>query len=609
MTHLLLLVILLVPLASLAQVPSPPPDWIDEFPSVTEVAHAAYEELKVTAQRSGIDPNDDDSIAINLAGTFVVLRQIMLLKYNEEPPMAKNREEKLRKLVASYLEAELTIGRGWAGRRGYIMRGPPTGMGCSDEACYRRWFLLHLNASSGRAEYRQRVLSRLFPCGTLAEELNDLRQKHATTVPYMPSPATTLRMEREVVGVGPTGCAAYGGDSRQRGLCDGWTPPPAPSAGPIASEPGVAAATALAAPASAGAPASSAFRRSGSGCLIIALTKVRMAKNAGLLVSIDPTSAKAGDVVTFRVSRSKEKTPDGSPAIWEKQATIAQGGTALEAVVATTGVSLVPDPTRPFLIIDTTSTSSRGPTHCEQPTTQWQTRHDEKPHPKGLHGPYASVEEAARQDNASSIALRLTARSSIEHGFVIVRDLRATKPAYYTTPPLFSSSGAPGVYLNTQPQFQAADFKVSFERAFEGSCENAEDFTIAATVHTHPSSPMPNMFSGDDFHQAITLEQFTHFADCPSVRDPVTRWLCTNARGFELAVLLNQDDGTTRTFRPCPNDEDFGSVELDVASLTPWLSPLWNRYCRRTDVITGTARSRACKPPATNNTPFQVICP
>ena len=127
MRHLLgVLVILLVPLASLAQTPSPPPDWIDEFPSVTEVAHAAYEELKVTAQRSGIDPNDDDSIAINLAGTFVVLRQIMLLKYNEGLPMAKDREEKLRKLVASYLEAELTIGRGWAGRRGYIMRGPPT---------------------------------------------------------------------------------------------------------------------------------------------------------------------------------------------------------------------------------------------------------------------------------------------------------------------------------------------------------------------------------------------------------------------------------------------------------------------------------------------------
>jgi hypothetical protein len=120
--------------------------------------------------------------------------------------------------------------------------------------------------------------------------------------------------------------------------------------------------------------------------------------------------------------------------------------------------------------------------------------------------------------------------------------------------------------------------------------------------------PAPNMFSGDDFQQAITLEQFTHFPDCPSVRDPVTRWLCTNARGFELAVLLNQDDGTTRTFRPCPKDEDFGSVELDVANLTPWLSPLWNRYCRRTDVIVGGARSRACAPPA-HNAPFQVICP
>src|SRR5262245_10834126 len=120
------LMILLVPLASLAQTPSPPPDWIDEFPSVTEVAHAAFEEMKVTATRKGFDnTSDDDAIAINLAGTFVVLRQIMLLKYNEEPRMAKDREEKLKKLVASYLEAELTIGRGWAGRRGYITGAPP----------------------------------------------------------------------------------------------------------------------------------------------------------------------------------------------------------------------------------------------------------------------------------------------------------------------------------------------------------------------------------------------------------------------------------------------------------------------------------------------------
>lgn len=554
------LALLLVPLASFAQAPSPPPDWIDEFPSVTEVAHAAYEELKVTAQRSGIDPNDDDAIAINLAGTFVVLRQIMLLKYNEEPPMAKNREGKLRKLVASYLEAELTIGRGWAGRRGYIMRGPPTGMGCRDEACYRRWFLLHLNASSGRAEYRERVLNRLFPCGTLAKELNDLRQKHATTVPYMPSPAATLSIEKELAGIGTAGCAAYGGDSRQNGLCDGWTPPPAAStAGPIAPAPGVAAkasggvatARAPSAPAAAGAPASGAFRTSSLACQpLIVLTKVMMAKGGGLLVSIAPTSAKEGDVVTFSVSRSKTDKPDGS-AFWEKPAKIVKSGTGLQAVVASdAGARLTPDQSLPFLIVDTASQRSSGPVHCAQPTTNWELVTN------GLHGPYNHPDDALREDKSRDIALSIMGSgfNHVETGYVVLRDRRASPPRYYTSPPIRTSEPA-GFGLD--PKFKVQDYGTSADMAIDNSCENREDYALVAIIHTHPNKRdfVDDNFSIADFETLFEILKKTPWP-------------------LEKMYMISARDNKVRMFTPCPNDR---SVEA-------WFD-LTNEYLPRVQIL------------------------
>jgi hypothetical protein len=496
MTHLRgVISILLVPLASLAQTPSPPPDWIDEFPSVTEVAHAAFEEMKVTAARKNFDnTGDDDAIAINLAGTFVVLRQIMLLKYNEEPPMKKDREEKLKKLVASYLEAELTIGRGWAGRRGYITGAPPSGLGCRDEACYRRWFLLHLNASSGRAEYRERVLNRLFPCGTLAKELNELRQKHATTVPYMPSPAATLRIEKELAGIAPVGCTVHGGDSRKNGLCDAWTPPsPAPTAGPIASAPGVAASTAPAA-------LSGAFRSSASGCLIMELTNVRMAPGGGLKVSIAPKTATPGATVQFRVVRADAKAKPQAEPVWEGEATIqsdSDPAAALHVIVAR-DEPLTPDEARAFLLVDAISTRSRGPVQCEQPLRTWLPRQlpPDAPVPVGLHGPYGGgrldgpvrgsggeiVRPGAGLDAAvlATVDVVLGRTATNEGGFVVLQNRRRPNSYYATAPVAGPAPGTGAGYVTEQ------DYTYSVIRALDGSCEDPASFVVASFVHTHP---------------------------------------------------------------------------------------------------------------------------
>jgi hypothetical protein len=174
------LILLLAASSSHAQTtPSPQPsgptlpDWLDDFPAVSEVAIATFEELKIDAAQSNRPDtaSDPDTIAMYLVGTFMTMRGILFLKYNEEQqPMAKDREAKLKAIYAAYAEAELAIGQGWNVRRGYITRGPD-GRGCAvgDVACYRRWFANDILNIAGRASYRKRLLARVLPCGERGE--------------------------------------------------------------------------------------------------------------------------------------------------------------------------------------------------------------------------------------------------------------------------------------------------------------------------------------------------------------------------------------------------------------------------------------------------------
>jgi hypothetical protein len=129
-------------LASLALPLQAAEDWIDELPTVTAVAHAVAEQLKIDTADWRIDmrgvavKDDDDLFAVYMVGTLVMLRQIILYKYQDEESLTAEREAKLRLAVAAYLEAELYIGE-WVGkRRGYLT----TAQKCKDDECYRRWF-------------------------------------------------------------------------------------------------------------------------------------------------------------------------------------------------------------------------------------------------------------------------------------------------------------------------------------------------------------------------------------------------------------------------------------------------------------------------------------
>jgi hypothetical protein len=215
----------------LSAVPAfPADDWIDELPTVTAVAHAVAQQLKIDTSDWNFDgrgialKDDDDLFAVYMVGTLVLLRQIILYKYQEESSLTPERETKLRSVVAAYLEAELLVGQGVGMRRGYLT----TAQKCRDVDCYRRWFKMGIH-NVGGASYRRRILPRLFPCyPERASELDRLAQSYATRAPYMPSPAVTLEMEPDLAGVVPAGCADYGGDGNRNGLCDDWqNPPPA----------------------------------------------------------------------------------------------------------------------------------------------------------------------------------------------------------------------------------------------------------------------------------------------------------------------------------------------------------------------------------------------
>ena len=185
----------------------------------------------------------------------------------------------------------------------------------------------------------------------------------------------------------------------------------------------------------------------------------------------------------------------------------------------------------------------------------------------GLHGPYSSVEEAMQRDGAGYYAWVLTDHA--EFGFLIVRDKRRPVGGYYTTPPVRST----GTSWNPAkaPLVLWKDFMTSRDRAFSGSCRSADDFVLAATVHTHPLPLFGSLepcfidnFSMADFTQAIQLL----------------------GPGFEKIVMINLRDRKVRSFTPQTGDRPFSQADLSSeCGRNDPENPLWPGYARRVRVI------------------------
>ena len=527
-------------------------DWIDELPTVTTVAHAVAEQLKVDTADWRIDlrgiavKDDDDLFAVYMVGTLVLMRQIILYKYQGEESLTPERDAKLRCVVAGYLEAELYIGE-WVGkRRGYLT----TGQKCKDDDCYRRWFRMGIS-NVRSASYRGRILPRLFPNHPArAAELDQLAQSYAVRAPYLPSPAETLQMEPEAAGLAPAGCSMYGGDANRNGICDHWQDPKSAT---------------------------------GAHACRIVLEKVRMAGDGGLRVTL-PNGAAPGSTLAFRLLRAASPVIDaGAIEIWPRGASgdaVIQpgeaGGATPYAIVAK-GVDLTPDPSHPILLVEVTSAPAAGPVHCEQPLKTW-LRSQLTPHPDGLHGPYDTADIAV-QGATGEIALRLTL-NEVEHGFLVMRDLR--KRGYYTTPPTGSTVESEAT---SGPRFSNEDYARSLRTAFERSCEEMENFAMVALVHTHPPEtgfrplsdldfPWPNdNFSMLDFNQAIFLRGTEPTRLVPGL-DVQT--------DFERAYVVVTRTGCIKAFAASENfkEELFTQGELEFFGLPVinWLPKTLERY-------------------------------
>lgn len=473
-------------------------DWIDLFPSPTAVAHAAFEELKVTAQRGNTGlTTDDDSIAINLAGSFVVMRQLLFLKHNDEKGMSPQQEDKRRRLEAAYAQAELTIGQGAAGRRGYIWRAPPAGMGCgSDQRCYKRWFELHLNASTSRAEYRQRLLQRLFPCSELATELHDLRQRRATMMPFFPSPSVTLQIERELARHAPAGCAAMGGDRNGNGLCDDWEPATGRGATGSAS-----------APASAPAGAAAVVT---AGCPKVWLGKIQQRDASTVEVSftrLDPADTGIPAITLYRGSRTSpqdQRMPVSGVTVVKNPAS---GGAPELAVLTTT--ALKPEEARPRI---TAVANGRDNFVSNAVTCKQTIRMPALPlalaDPVGFFGPYANADSAA----CASAALARAMTGWQEIGTYV---LTARANADYHL-----SSFVEGTWLNVS----GFDFNWAAYQAAAFSCRSpwSSDVHPAGTVHTH----IHWLLDGNDFSSTDRENTRNYWATKP---------------GFERNYLVGTD--------------------------------------------------------------------
>ena len=206
-------------------------------------------------------------------------------------------------------------------------------------------------------------------------------------------------------------------------------------------------------------------------------------------------------------------------------------------------------------------TTSGGSLAQCRPNSTW-TAADQSPEPSGLHGPYASVDDAVRRDRASGLAYEFTRLNPIEaeYGFLIVRD-RRPNGGYYTTPPIAApvKTGA-----TDRPQFRIEDYSASEDKAF-GSCDYHKYFIPVATVHTHPNVWWypSNSFSADDFDQAVQLKQM-------------------NPDAWEEIVMINAYDQKIRTFTPQVNDQVIGSLlggyYISWVGMVPYTDVNWSVY-------------------------------
>ena len=198
-------------------------DWLDDMPTLERVALVAHEDNAIT----------QDAQATHVARILILLRQAMAYRAATEPDMSAERMAKLRKLDATYQQAELAIGKGLGKRSGglspeqvqqyYESRRYQK---CVVADCYDYWLKGQLEWW-GAAKFRERLLPMLMPCER-AKEFNALVAQNAMSAPLVPeTPALTRTLteaaKAAMVPMPAETCnQAMGRDVDGDGLCFEW---------------------------------------------------------------------------------------------------------------------------------------------------------------------------------------------------------------------------------------------------------------------------------------------------------------------------------------------------------------------------------------------------
>jgi hypothetical protein len=128
----------------------------------------------------------------------------------------------------------------------------------------------------------------------------------------------------------------------------------------------------------------------------------------------------------------------------------------------------------------------------------------------------------------------------------------------------------------------------SLGKAFDGSCERIQDFTVAADVHTHPLSgfwglkPSVNNFSMNDFRQAIQLKTKDYPLNTgemipigSSVYTIETRNLVPD---LEKMFMINERDSQIYVFAPQLSDTNIKPEQIETDVSLVIYNPIWKQY-------------------------------
>ena len=208
-------------------------DWLDEMPTVAAVAQALRAKIDSDRQSQPELAGDEGYHAAQLAGSFVLLRWVLMFQASEDGAMSSERITRARAVGESYIRAEKAIGLGIGKRPGRDQRicanqpgmyggeGPP--MYATAEECLRERFRLTFRGVTPDFMHREALFPLLF-CERSAHYLA-LVMRHVLKAPRLSSPAETPAVSAVEQATAVGLCAGHGDDGNGNGICDEWEQP------------------------------------------------------------------------------------------------------------------------------------------------------------------------------------------------------------------------------------------------------------------------------------------------------------------------------------------------------------------------------------------------